>query len=70
MLQHAYPGGASLMLSGSPTLQMIYLELQRQAAVMAFIDDFRIIAYIFFILMPLSLFMRKPAAISSAPAGH
>jgi hypothetical protein len=45
-------------------------ELQRQAQVMAFVDDFRIIAYIFFILTPVALFMHKPAARSSAPAGH
>jgi MFS transporter, DHA2 family, multidrug resistance protein len=70
MLQHAYPGGASLTLSGSPTLQMIYLELQRQAAVMAFVDDFRIIAYIFFMLMPLSLFMRKPPQQLAVSASH
>jgi hypothetical protein len=36
---------------------------------MAFVDDFRIIAYIFFILTPAALFMRKPAR-SSALAGH
>jgi hypothetical protein len=52
------------------TLGMMYIELQRQAAAMAFVDDFRIIAYIFFILTPVALFMRKPAARSSALAGH
>jgi hypothetical protein len=49
---------------------MMYVELQRQAAVMAFVDDFRLIAYIFFILTPVALFMRKPAAQSSVPASH
>jgi len=51
-------------------LGMVYMEVQRQATVMAFVDDFRIIAYIFFILTPIALFMHKPAAGRSAPGGH
>ena len=72
MLQHSYPAlSANLVLhGGAPTLQMMYLELQRQASVMAFVDDFRIIAYLFFILTPLALFMHKPAAQPSAAMGH
>jgi DHA2 family multidrug resistance protein len=68
MLQHAFPAaGSSLTLQGSsPTLQMMYLELQRQASVMAFVDDFRLIAYIFFMLTPLAFLMRRPPAQSSA----
>jgi DHA2 family multidrug resistance protein len=62
---------ANLIRHGSgPMLGMVYFELQRQAAVMAFVDDFRIIAYIFFVLTPLALFMHRPRAGSSAPAGH
>jgi DHA2 family multidrug resistance protein len=72
MLQHAYPGASanSMLQGGSPALQMIYMELERQASVMAFVDDFRLIAYIFFILTPLALFMHKPAAGASTPAAH
>jgi DHA2 family multidrug resistance protein len=68
-LQHVAPAmSANLALhGGSPTLQMMYTELQRQAALMASVDDFRIIAYIFFMLTPVALFMRKPAAQSPAP---
>jgi hypothetical protein len=51
-------------------LGMVYVQIQRQAAVMAFIDDFRIIAYIFFVLTPVALFMRKPAARTPAAGGH
>ena len=54
----------------TPVLGMIYQEMERQAAVMAFLDDFRLIAYIFFILTPLSFLMRKPAAFTAASAGH
>jgi MFS transporter, DHA2 family, multidrug resistance protein len=75
MLQQAYPAASGAMgnftaLHSAAGLGMIYMELQRQAAVMAFVDDFRLIAYIFFILAPVALFMHKPAAQSPAPAGH
>jgi DHA2 family multidrug resistance protein len=75
MLQNEYPAGSGVMAGltrhgSGPMLGMVYVEVQRQAAVMAFVDDFRIIAYIFFILTPLALFMRKPKAGPSAPAGH
>jgi DHA2 family multidrug resistance protein len=53
-----------------PMLGMLYMQVERQAAVMAFIDDFRIIAYIFFVLAPVALFMRKPAARAQVSAGH
>jgi hypothetical protein len=50
---------------------MVYGEVQRQAMILAFVDDFRIIAYIFFALSPLVLLMRRPASsASSAAAGH
>jgi MFS transporter, DHA2 family, multidrug resistance protein len=75
MWQHAYPAAAGVIANFSrhgsaPMLGMVYLELQRQASVMAFVDDFRIIAYIFFVLAPVSLFMRKPQASAAAPTAH
>jgi len=75
MLLHASPAAAGVIGNftrhgAAPMLGMVYMELQRQAAVMAYVDDFRIIAYIFFILTPIALFMRKPAARGSATAGH
>jgi MFS transporter, DHA2 family, multidrug resistance protein len=75
MLLHASPAASSIVSnftrhSSAPMLGMVYMEVQRQAAVMAFVDDFRIIAYIFFVLTPIALFMDKPARGSSAPAGH
>ncbi len=61
--------GGDLTRHGSaPMLGMVYMELQRQATVLAFIDDFRIIAYIFFILTPVALLMAKPAR--TPVAGH
>jgi MFS transporter, DHA2 family, multidrug resistance protein len=72
LLQHSYPIlSADLMLhGGAPTLQMMYLEMQRQASVMAFVDDFRIIACLFFVLTPIALLMHKPTAHASPAAGH
>ena len=43
----------------APLLGMVYQEIQRQASVMAFVDDFRLIAYIFFFLTPLAFVMRR-----------
>jgi MFS transporter, DHA2 family, multidrug resistance protein len=73
--QHAYPGASGTIRNltrhgDAPMLGMVYQQVQRQASVMAFIDDFRIIAYIFFFLSPLAFVMRKPRPGSSAPAGH
>jgi MFS transporter, DHA2 family, multidrug resistance protein len=73
--RHANPAATNAMnqlsLHGqAPILGMLYQEMQRQAAVMAFLDDFRLIAYIFFVLTPLSFMMRRPAAFAAAAAGH
>jgi MFS transporter, DHA2 family, multidrug resistance protein len=75
MLLRASPAASGVVANftrhgSGPMLGMVYMELQRQATVMAFVDDFRIIAYIFFILTPVALFMHKPAPRPSAPAGH
>jgi len=75
MWQGAYPAATGAItnfggIGGGPTLSMLYLELQRQATVMAFLDDFRLIAYIFFILTPVALFMHKPATGINAAVSH
>jgi DHA2 family multidrug resistance protein len=75
MLLHASPATAGIIGNfarhgAGPMLGMVYVQIQRQASVMAFVDDFRIIAYIFFALTPVALFMDKPAPRSSAVAGH
>jgi MFS transporter, DHA2 family, multidrug resistance protein len=75
MLLHAAPAASGMVMNftrhgNGPMLGMVYMQVQRQAAVMAFVDDFRIIAYIFFILTPVALFMHKPAGRSSTAAAH
>jgi len=50
---------------GGPLLALIYGEVQRQALLMSFVDDFRLIAYIFFALSPVVFCMRRPQAAGS-----
>ena len=54
----------------APLLGMVYQEVQRQASVMAFVDDFRLIAYIFLFLTPLAFVMRRQKTLGAAPGGH
>jgi len=73
--RNSIPGAAGAMMNftrhgSAPLLGMVYQEVQRQASVMAFVDDFRVIAYLFFILSPLSFVMRRPKSAASAPAAH
>ncbi|MGI0135025.1 MAG: MFS transporter, partial [Candidatus Micrarchaeaceae archaeon] len=73
--RHLYPAAAGMLKhltrhGQAPLMAMVYQEVQRQALVMAYVDDFRIIAYIFFIVSPLVFVMRRPQAGSSAPAVH
>jgi DHA2 family multidrug resistance protein len=52
------------------SLAAIYGEVQRQALLMAFIDDFRLIAYLFFFLSPIVFFMRRPQQQVGGGGGH
>jgi len=54
----------------APLLGMVYQEVQRQAAVLAFVDDFRLIAYIFFFLTPMAFVMRKQKSTGGPAAAH
>jgi DHA2 family multidrug resistance protein len=57
-------GGGSRM-----ALETLYGEVQRQALLMAFVDDFRLIAYLFFFLSPIVFLMRRPQHMVSG-GGH
>jgi DHA2 family multidrug resistance protein len=54
----------------APFLGMVYQEVQRQASVLAFVDDFRLISYILFFLTPLVFMMRRPRSHAAAPPSH
>lgn len=53
----------------SSALGALYGEIQRQSLLMAFVDDFRLIAYLFFFLSPLVFLMRRPQQVVSG-GGH
>jgi transposase len=65
---HGVDGRGTVVLRRQLTRKQLLPFLARLSPCL--VDDFRIIAYIFFVLTPVALFMRKPAARSSAPAGH
>jgi DHA2 family multidrug resistance protein len=51
-------------------LGMVYLEMQRQASVLSFIDDFRLVAFIFFAISPMVFLMHRPIHGAAVSAGH
>jgi MFS transporter, DHA2 family, multidrug resistance protein len=56
----ALPGLAGgRMLDGS-FLALIYREVQQQALLMSFVDDFRLLAYLFLVMSPIVFLMRRP----------
>jgi DHA2 family multidrug resistance protein len=72
-LTHSSTAAGALILRGGPEpfLGMIYLQVQKQASVLSYLDDFRMLSYIFFLLTPLVFFMRRPSRTSgAAPAAH
>jgi DHA2 family multidrug resistance protein len=72
---HSYPAASGIIdgitrHGSAPMLGMVYQEVQRQASVLAFVDDFRLIAYILFLLTPLVFMMRRPGSTHPAPSAH
>ncbi|MGH8008546.1 MAG: hypothetical protein ACREQ3_16260, partial [Candidatus Binatia bacterium] len=45
---------------GQAFLTLVYGEVQRQALALALVDNFRLMAYILFALIPLVFLMRRP----------
>jgi len=68
--QSAPAVSSMLRYGGSPFLGLIYGEVLRQASVLAFTDDFRLLSYIFFALAPFVFLMRRPSAPGAAVAAH
>ena len=64
------PSVADSSLQGTMFLQLIYGEVQRQALLMAFVDNFRLIAIIFFLLTPVVFLMRRPQILGGSAAAH
>jgi DHA2 family multidrug resistance protein len=48
----------------------IYGQLQQQASMMSFIDAFRFLGFMFLLMVPLVLIMKKPKGGGGAPMAH
>jgi len=62
------PGLDSAGGQGEAFLTLLYGEVQRQALLLSFVDDFRLIAYLFFALIPLAFLMHKPQTVEGVAA--
>lgn len=59
LLERAYTaGGADVTTARAQALQRLYEEVQRQASMQAFLDDFRLLTLVFVVLLPLVWCMR------------
>jgi DHA2 family multidrug resistance protein len=69
LLERAYTaGGADASTAHAQALQRLYAEVQRQAAMLAFLDDFRILTLLFLVFVPLVWCMgRTPEPAEAAP---
>ncbi len=65
LFQHGIPAGADLHAS----YRMVQMEMTRQATMLAFIDNFWLLAILFVAMIPLLLLMRKPTH-QTGPMGH
>jgi len=66
----AIPSLAGSGLPADTFLQLLYGEVQRQALLMAFVDNFRLIAWIFFLLTPVVFLMRRPQILGGSAVAH
>ena len=66
----AIPSLAGSGLQAETFLQLVYGEVQRQAMLMAFVDDFRLIAIIFLLLTPVVFLMHRPQILGGSAATH
>lgn len=59
--------GSNLVQATAQANQMLYASIQRQASVLAFLDNFRMLGVIFLILIPLMMFMKKGKPTGDVP---
>ncbi len=62
--------GSSLTHAATQAQQMIYGTVQRQAAMLAFIDNFKMLGVVFFIVLPVLLLLKKPSRQSGSVPVH
>lgn len=56
--------------AGAQAQAMIYGTIQRQAVMMAFIDNFKMLGIVFFAVIPILLLMKKPRAQPGGVSVH
>jgi MFS transporter, DHA2 family, multidrug resistance protein len=62
--------GSSMAHATSQAQTMIYNTIQRQATMMAFIDNFKMLGVVFFTVIPILLLMRKPRVPAGGVPAH
>jgi MFS transporter, DHA2 family, multidrug resistance protein len=62
--------GSGLAEAGSRATGMIYNTVQRQAAMLAFIDNFKMLGVVFFAVIPVLLLLRRPKGPSGGVPVH
>jgi DHA2 family multidrug resistance protein len=62
--------GSSLAHATTQAQQMIYGTVQRQAAMLAFIDNFKMLGVVFFVILPVLLLLKKPSRQSGNVPVH
>jgi DHA2 family multidrug resistance protein len=61
-------GGSDVVSATNQAYVALYGMIQRQAAMVSFVNIFRLLGFLFLVLIPLVLIMRKPKGSSSASA--
>jgi MFS transporter, DHA2 family, multidrug resistance protein len=59
--------GSSVYHSASQATGMVYGTVQRQAAMMAFVDNFHMLGIVFFVVIPVLMLLKRPPKGVNAP---
>jgi DHA2 family multidrug resistance protein len=62
--------GSSLSHATTQAQQMIYGTVQRQAAMMAFIDNFKMLGVVFLVVLPVLLLLKRPSKQAGSAPVH
>jgi DHA2 family multidrug resistance protein len=64
-------GGSDIVSATNQAYVALYGMIQRQASMVAFVNIFRLLGFLFLVLIPLVMIMRRPKGSGGpAPAGH
>jgi len=59
--------GSGLHEAASQAAGMVYGTVQRQAAMLAFIDNFHMLGIVFFMVIPILMLLKRPPKGATAP---